>query len=293
MTKGDPVRMNQRHGSRTLHPERDGHSGATGRRGTSAKLLPAVGLVGAGFVLFALQLSLAGYALLAASVVAAWFVDRPLFRDLLLVGGGVTIISAVPITTDIGFAHMLQMGTAMILAVGLPYMVSRFVYRDHAIRFPVLTGQRWTRVEWWYLAAVVAIGYFLLPVYMINTGVYQNWPDVSDPGGVARLFLGTNALGIWDELFFICTCFALFRRHFPDWQANLLQAVLFTSFLYELGFHSWGPLIIFPFALVQAWIFKLTKSLSYIVTVHLLFDFVLFLVLVHAHNRAWLDIFFY
>ena len=47
------------------------------------------------------------------------------------------------------------------------------------------------------------------------------------------LFVGTNALGTWDELFFICTCFALLRRHLVDWQANLIQAVLFTSFLWE------------------------------------------------------------
>ena len=108
-----------------------------------------------------------------------------------------------------------------------------------------------------------------------------------------RLFVGTNALGIWDELFFICTCFALLRRHLVDWQANLIQAVLFTSFLWELGFHAWGPLLIYPFALVQGWIFKLTGSLAYIVCVHLLFDFVLFLVLVHAHNRQWLTFFLY
>jgi membrane protease YdiL (CAAX protease family) len=140
---------------------------------------------------------------------------------------------------------------------------------------------------------VVVIGYLLLPTYMINTGVYQNWPAASDPQMIARLFVGTNTLGIWDELFFVCTAFTLLRRHLPDWQANLLQAVLFTSFLYELGFHSWGPFLIYLFALVQGYTFKLTKSLSYIVCVHLLFDFILFLVLLHAHNREWVDIFLY
>ena len=44
---------------------------------------------------------------------------------------------------------------------------------------------------------------------------------------------------------------------------------------WELGFHAWGPVLIYPFALIQAWIFSKTKSLSYIVSVHLLFDFVL------------------
>lgn len=257
------------------------------------KLVPGVILAASGFVLFALGQPIWGYLGLALCLLTAFAVDRPLFRDLALIVAGVTIISAVPITTDISTGHMAVMGTAMLFAVAVPYLVSRFVYRDHAITFPVRTGQRWTALEKWYLVAVVVIGYFLLPVYMMSTGVFANWPAVSDPEGIFRLFLGTNVLGIWDELFFICTVFALLRRHFPDWQANLLQAVLFTSFLYELGFHSWAPLFIFPFALIQAYTFKVTRSLSYIVAVHLLFDFVLFLVLVHAHNRDWVDIFLY
>lgn len=257
------------------------------------KLTAGILVSAAGFALFALQMPILGYSMLGVALVLAGIADRSLLRDLALIAFGVTVMSLVPITTDIAMAHMFTMGTAMALAVAVPYLVSRYGYRDHAIRFPIRTGQRWTRVEKWYLPAVVVIGYLLLPVYMINTGVYENWPAVSEPDGVARLFLGTNVLGIWDELFFICTTFALLRRHFPDWLANVLQAVLFTSFLWELGFHSWGPVFIYLFALVQGYIFKLTKSLSYIVCVHLLFDFVLFLVLIHAHNRSWLDIFIY
>ena len=60
---------------------------------------------------------------------------------------------------------------------------------------------------------------------------------------MVRLFIGVNAVGLWDELFFICTAFALFRRHFPLWQANILQATIFVSFLWELGYQSWGPLL--------------------------------------------------
>lgn len=285
--------MSPRYGSAAVSSGPPAGSTVPDGKASAIGLLPAILLACSAVVLFVFELDLPGYGLLLLALVLAFFIDRFLFRDLVLIAGGLTIISAVPITTDISIAHMFIMGTAMLLAVGLPYAVSRFGFRDHAVRFPVRTGQKWTRVEWLYLVAVVVIGYLLLPFYMISTGVYQNWPAVSDVDGILRLFLGTNVLGIWDELFFICTCFALFRRHFPDWQANLLQAVLFTSFLFELGFHSWGPAMIFLFALVQGWIFKLTKSLSYIVCVHLLFDFVLFLVLVHAHNREWLDIFLY
>jgi hypothetical protein len=256
-------------------------------------LLPCTLVSISGFVLFVLQQTIAGFGLLALALLLAAWIDAAVLRDLALIAVGLTAMSLVPVTTDISTEHMLVMGLGMVLAVGIPYVVSRFVFGDGAVRFPVLTGKPWTRAEKWYLPAVVVMGYAVLPVYMVNTGVYRNWPAVSDPDGVARLFLGTNVLGIWDELFFICTVFALLRRHLPLAQANVLQAVLFTAFLWELGFRAWAPFFIFPFALLQALIFTRTKSLSYIVSVHLLFDFILFLVLIHAHNRAWIDIFIY
>lgn len=263
------------------------------RHGFALRLIPAALVSLSGFVLFVLELRSVGFALLGFSLLLAAFIDPALLRDLALIAVGLGAMSLVPITTDISTEHMIVMGSAMVFAVAVPYLISRFVFKDHAIRFPVLTGNAWTRAEKWYLPAAVVMGYVLLPAYMINTGVYRNWPAVSDPEGIARLFLGTNVLGIWDELFFICTAFVLLCRHLPVAVANLLQAVLFTSFLWELGFRAWAPLFIFPFALVQAFIFTRTKSLSYIVCVHLLFDFVLFLVLIHAHNRAWIDIFIY
>lgn len=120
------------------------------------------------------------------------------------------------------------------------------------------------RAQWTYLAAVVVVGYLVLPWYFISTGVYLNWPPVHTPDQVVRLFIGVNAVGIWDELFFICIVFTLYRRHFKLWQANLLQAMIFVSFLWELGYQSWGPLLTIPFALVQGAIFQLTKNLAYV-----------------------------
>ena len=256
-------------------------------------LVPAALVSLAGFLLFGLEQRDAGLGVLAVAVALGLVLDRAVGKDLALIAFGLVVMSVVPITTDISTAHMVTMGTAMALAVAGPYLVSRYVYRDHAVRFPLRTGERWTRLEKLYLVAVPVLGYVLLPVYMIPTGVYENWPAVSDVEGIARLFAGTNVLGIWDELFFICTVFTLLRRHVSFWPANLLQAVLFTSFLYDLGFHAWGPVLIYVFALVQGYIFGLTRSLTYVVCVHLLFDLVLFLVLVHAHNRSWLDVFVY
>ncbi len=258
------------------------------------KLPPALLLSTSGVFLFAFGWSFAGYTALATALMIAAFVDRVLLRDLALIAVGLVIISVVPLNADLSIGHMVQMGTALALAVAVPWAISRFIFREKVIRFPVLTGKRWSLPAKLYLPGVVLLGFFILPVYLISTGVYQNWPDASsDPTVFWRLFVGVNSVGIWDELFFICTAFTLLRRHFPLWLANLLQAVIFSSFLWEIGYQAWGPLLTFPFALLQGYTFTLTKSLSYVVSVHLLFDFVLFLALVHAHNRDWLAIFIY
>ncbi len=238
-------------------------------------LLPAAGVSASAVLLFGVQIPLAGYAVLVLSVAAAFFVDRALFRDLVLIALGLGIISTISLEANISYPNMALMGAVLTLAVLVPYLLSRYLYHDHAIRI------------------VVMLGYLILPIYFIGSGSYQNWPAVTQPDEIARLFVGVNAVGIWDELFFICVTFTLLRRHFPDWQANLLQAVIFVSFLWELGYQSWGPLMTFPFALLQGFTFKLTKSLTYVVCVHLLFDLVVFLVIVHAHSPEWLPIFLF
>ncbi|MFE6257197.1 type II CAAX prenyl endopeptidase Rce1 family protein [Agromyces sp. NPDC057865] len=258
-------------------------------------LVPAVLVCGAAVLLFGFLLPLAGYAMLLAGLVAAWLTDRSgrtsrLLPDLFLIALGQAIISTISLEADISYPAMLRFAVVLGAAVAVPYVISRYWYGDRVIRFPWRTGRRWTRTQWIYLVAVTVAGWLILPFYFITSGVYQNWPTVTAPDEIARLFVGVNAVGTWDELFFICTVFALLRRHFPTWQANLLQAIVFVSFLWELGYQSWGPLLTIPFVLIQGYTFKLTKSLTYVLVVHLIFDAVVFCVIVYAHN-GWPAIF--
>ena len=186
---------------------------------------------------------------------------------------------------------MVLMGAVLSGAVLGPWLVSRYLYRDDAVRFPMRRGEPWTRGEWAWLVFVLVAGWLILPGYFLGTGVYRNWPAVTEWHEMLRLFIGVNAVGIWDELFFICTVFTLLRRHFAFWPANLLTSVIFVSFLWELGYRSIGPLLTIPFALVQAVVFTRSRSLPFTVTAHLLFDAVVFLTIVHAHFPHALPIF--
>ncbi|MBM7831020.1 membrane protease YdiL (CAAX protease family) [Agromyces cerinus] len=258
-------------------------------------LVPAVLVCGAAVLLFGFMVPIAGYAMLAVGLLAAWLCDRSgrterLLADLALIAIGQVIISTVSLKADLSDEGMVRFAVVLGLAVLVPYVISRFVYREHVIRFPWRTGRRWNRTQWLYLIFVTLAGWLILPFYFISSGAYQNWPTVTEPDEIARLFVGVGAVGTWDELFFVCTVFVLLRRHFPSWQANLLQTIVFVSFLWELGYQSWGPLLTIPFALIQGYTFKLTKSLGYVFTVHMLFDAVVFAVIVYAHN-GWPAIF--
>lgn len=241
-----------------------------------------------------------GWALLAAGLALAVLIERgrltasgpSLTRDLSLIAAGMLVVSAISLEAKLDNLSMVRFTLALGGAVLVPYVISRWVYRDRAISFPWRGGTRWRPWQWGWLAAVLVLGWLILPFYFISSGVYQNWPVVDSPDLIARLFVGVGAVGIWDELFFICTVFVLLRRHFSDVAANVLQAIVFVSFLWELGYRSWGPALTIPFALLQAVIFLKTRSLGYVVTVHLLFDAVVFAVLVHAHNPGMLDGFF-
>ena len=274
----------------------------SGRATAPSAAGPALAVCLAAPALFVFEITWLGWLLAAVALVLAWIVDRrtgvatfrrggspSLMRDLSLIAVGLLVVSSVPLAAELDNAAMLRFTLALGGAVVLPYVMSRFLYHDRAIRFPWRAGGRWRPAQWVWLAAVLVLGWLILPFYFITSGAYLNWPVVDSADLITRLFVGVGAVGIWDELFFICITFVLLRRHLPDWAANVLQAIVFVSFLWELGYREWAPAFTIPFALLQGIIFLRTRSLGYIVTVHLLFDAVVFAALVHAHNPGMLD----
>jgi membrane protease YdiL (CAAX protease family) len=262
-------------------------------RVTPRGLAAAAAVCGSAVLLFALLLPGWGHALLLFGVALGWWADRELGRDLTLIGAGIAVVGFTSVAADLRWDRFFLLGAVLTAAVAVPLALDRWWLRRRAIVFPWRTGTRWSRQQWAYVVAVPVVGWTILPAYFIQSGAYLNWPAVGGFSELARFFVGVNFVGLWDELFFICTCFALLRRHFGLWTANVLQCVVFVSFLWELGYRSWGPLLTIPFALLQGWIFNRTRNLTYVVVVHLLFDAIVFLAIVHAHHPDTLRLFVY
>ena len=242
-------------------------------------------------VLIALQLKLYGWILLVFGAATLLVCRKDFAKNLLLVYVSLGILGATRINTDISYGHMVEMGIALFLALAIPYTISRYIYKDHLVRFRFHHGRRWYRKEIVYVLLTAVAAYFLIPFYLRDTAAYLNWSVEPGASNIIRLFVGTNVLGIWDELFFVSTVLGIFRKFLIFLWANLAQSILFASFLYELGFTGWGFGMIFLFALLQGYVFKKTDSLLYVISIHLTLDFILFLALIHAHHPAWLPIF--
>jgi len=243
-------------------------------------------------VLMAYQEKLIGWSMFGLAVLFTALGTKANFRKhILLVYVSLALLGLIPITTDITNENFLRMGSVLLLALVIPFYISRKVFKDGLIRYRFLNGRRWNKKEMSYLAFTAVVAYLFLPFYLENTGAYLNWGVENTADSITRLFIGTNALGIWDELFFVSTVLGVLRKYLDFTWANILQAVLFTSFLFELGFTGWGPLVIYPFALLQGYVFMKSESLLYVIAIHLTLDFFLFLALLNAHHPQLADIF--
>ena len=242
-------------------------------------------------ILIALQIKLAGFLLLGIGLVMLLFCGKQFRKDILLLYFCLLLLGITPINTSTDFPHALYMGITLFLVVFVPYIISKKVYRNHLVHFPFHYGRSWRTSEILYIVITAGIAYLLLPIMLRDTGSYHNW--IIRPGffNLAKSYVGLNAVGIWDELFFVSTVLGILRKHLPFIWANLTQAVIFTSFLYTLGFQGWCFLVIYLFALTQGYIFKRTESLLYVLTIHLTFDLILHLTLVHLHYPQWLPFF--
>lgn len=242
-------------------------------------------------VVVPLQLTAPGLMSAAATIAYLWLATPRLRRNLITIVLLVVTAGFIPINTDINNTHFVVMSTGLIGLVVITYLVSRYFWRDGTIRFRLHHGRWWTRREWGYLAFIAALSYLLIPVYLVSSGSFHNWVVLPDTESLIRLAIGLIMFGIWDEYFFVATIFRLMRQLYPLWWANAAQAVVFTAFLWTLGFRGWGFIPVYIFAFLQGYVFEKSESLFYVVTVHLTLDTFLFFALIWSYFPEKLPIF--
>lgn len=199
--------------------------------------------------------------------------DRTFTRRMSVLLCAIVILTLAPINTDTDDQHFMILGTLFAVLVLGPAVF--FLKTDPSlVRFRFLPPRfRWLDV--FYVAISVPMAYYAIKYYFhFNPDMPTQWslPAQRDSGQSWRLIIGINAVGLWDELFFVNTVFVILRSVFPLRWANLAQAVVYTAVLNDMAFLGLGPLLIYYFALTQGSMMEKSGCLLYVLLVHVLVD---------------------
>jgi membrane protease YdiL (CAAX protease family) len=192
------------------------------------------------------------------------------------------ILVIAPISTNLAIPRMLTLGLFLLSVIILPPLI---LQRKDIITFK-LWPDKLDGIDIFYtlLSIPLAWGGFAL-YFFYSPEVPFNWLQPAAPSNqdLFKLFMGINAVGIWDELFFINICFAIMRYLFPFKIANPAQAVIYTSVLYDMAFTGWGPVFVGVLALTQGFMYERSKALIWVLMVHLIVDYFLFQAIVERY----------
>ncbi len=225
-----------------------------------------------------------GIAWVACLVLTLRDPEGKLRRRLAVILGTVAILAATDINTSTSDRNFLQLGIPFFLVILLPAIALRWT-DPGVIRYRMLP-RNWRWADIIYTVISIPLAWLVLEFYWwVNPELYQNWalPPEPDREEINRLFIGINAVGIWDELFFVNTVFAVLRSLFPYLVANAVQAVIYTSVLYDMAFDGIGPLIVYAFAWTQGSMFEKSEGLIWVLIVHLIVDFFLIAAIVSSY----------
>ena len=208
--------------------------------------------------------------------------DRRWWQTAVLLAYLVILLFFTRIDGDTGDAHVIELVVKLGLGALLVPALAAARWMGEPLDYQWFNG-RWSLKMWIWLVVGFGLAYVIMGMYFTwwTPDLHLSWPlpDWEDPSRTEemwRLFWGCNFVGIWDELCFVNFVFVLLARRLGFREALLGQAVFFTSFLHEMAFVGWGPVVIFGFAMIQGYTYHRTRSLAYVIVLHLLIDSILF-----------------
>jgi hypothetical protein len=242
-------------------------------------------------LLITFEQHLVGAVVLVSSSFATWGSQDRLFqRRFGILIGAVALLGVAPISPSTETSRAVVLGGFFVAALVLPTVL---LAKDQGAIVYQWLPKHWSWLELIYVLVSIPLAWGGLWLYFgLSPHVPFNWALPAQPNEVElfKLFMGINAVGIWDELFFINIAFALLRSLYPFMVANFAQTVLYVCVLVDMAFAGWGVVFVAALALTQGIMFERSKVLLYVLVVHLIVDYFLFQAIVEAHYpgfQAW------
>lgn len=203
--------------------------------------------------------------------------------------GCIAVLAAADINTSTSNANFLSVGIPFAIVVFIPPLI--LARTDPGVIRYRFWPTKFRGLDLFYTIISIPLAWALIKFYWwaniqwLGDPMHLHWdlPPEPDQNEIRRLFIGINMVGIWDELFFVNTVFSVLRSLFKFRVSNIVQAVVYTSVLFDMAFTGMGILIVYIFAWTQGSMFEQSENLLYVLIVHLIVDFILVAAIVSAY----------
>jgi membrane protease YdiL (CAAX protease family) len=241
-------------------------------------------------LLIPLRLTMAGAIVWLIGAVALVSVKNNAFRIRMgILYAVIAVLALSPINTGLQTRHFIALGIPFAGALFGPTIILRLIGDKGAIDWK-FWPRKFSFLDVLYTTISFPISWWVFKWYFFNMNpdMPTHWlqPPEYDRAQAVRLIIGINAVGIWDELFFINTVYGCLRSLFPARWANLGQAVIYTSVLNRMAFTGVGPIVVGLFALTQGMMYEKSRCLLYVLTVHVIVDVFLLMAIFHHYYPA-------
>ncbi|MCP4550023.1 MAG: hypothetical protein GY835_26490 [bacterium] len=260
------------------------------RKNSPGQYLALTTLCAATVLMIPLQRMLPGLVVWAVSVLFTFREPDARFRlrmGVLL--GCAFLLAYTPINTDTSNGHFISLGVRFLLAVVGPALILGF-FDPGVIRYR-FWPKKFRKLDFFYVLISIPLAWAVINFYFFhaNPELPTHWlmPVEPEKDAITRLFVGINCVGIWDELFFVNTVYAVMRSLFSFRVANLAQAVIYMAILNKMAFTGIGPVVVYLFALTQGAMFEESENLLYVLIVHLIVDAFLVGAILHYYYPGY------
>lgn len=201
-------------------------------------------------------------------------------KYLCIMAAMIIVMSVTPVSTATTGWMPILMLMGMAVAVAIPFVVGKYLIKQNIVHLHI-DMQRWKPIEYGYVAFASVVVPPTLFVYFLTSDAAHHWPLVS-VWDITIVFGAVMAIGMWEEFFFIAAIYGILRRYLSFGWANLLQAIIFTTFLYQVGFQGWITVALLLYTLYQGYVYYKTNNLLVNLVIHAIVDLFVFIALVVA-----------
>jgi hypothetical protein len=241
-------------------------------------------------LLIPLRLTMAGVVAWLIGAGALVTVKNNTFRIRMgILYAAIAVLALAPINTGLETRHFIMLAIPFAGVLFGPTIILRLSGDRDAIDWK-FWPRKFSFLDVFYTVISIPLSWLVFNWYFfkMNPDMPTHWlqPPAYDREQAVRLIIGINAVGIWDELFFINTVYGCLRSLFPMRWANLGQAVIYTSVLNRMAFTGVGPIVVGLFALTQGMMYEKSRCLLYVLIVHVIVDVFLLMTIFRYYYPA-------